>query len=471
MSETIVIIEDVPSQLRGAQPHLRLALQFVAVDCSRHHLPDTVLERVKAMSLVVFDFETVGQDQLSLMAEMRAARPNLPMMVLLPLGQEWQYQRFVDMGMADVLVKPLELVRLRHAVGNALKVQRMSQLIARLERVHAQHVQFSDIVGSHPEFLRAKELAKSLAATDRPLFLDGLEGTGKTLMAQAVHGHSKRAGKPFVGMDCRRVAERDAEAMLFGSEEGQHGKLMEAHGGTLYLREVGGLPVALHHRLHETLQSGRLRGRPLDVRVVASSSVPLEPLVREGKFSLALYRLLYADPVVLPSLEARISDVPALAHHFLALHSAREGKYISRFSDDALEALTAGAWPGNLAQLSGLVQRCCLLAAHDMIDAGTLRLVQQLESVNYSARMPQQEDVPSCVDKQGRVKKLKSIEEEMIHFALKSSGGCMTKAARSLGIGRSTLYRRVLSGDGKSHKVLANQTTRPRMRVSSTDFS
>ncbi|NBO19083.1 MAG: sigma-54-dependent Fis family transcriptional regulator [Proteobacteria bacterium] len=472
MSETIVIIEDVPSQLRGAQPQLRLALQFVAVDCrGGNGIPDGLLQHVKNVSLIIFDFETLSQEHLYLMAELRAAWPQLPQIVLLPLGQEWQYQRLVDMGMTDVLVKPLELTRLRISVGNALKVQRMSQLIARLERATAMHVHFGELVGNHPDFVLAKQKAQDMARNDRPVFIEGVEGAGKTLLAQAIHGQSERGGRAFVVMDCRRVEEREAEALLFGSEGEFAGKIDAAQNGTLYLREIGALSVALHHRLHDTLQSGQWRGRPMNLRVICSSSAPLEPQVRDGKFSLALYRWLHAEPIALPPLEARRADIPALAHHFLTMHSAREGKYISRLSDDALESLCAQEWPGNVAQLSALVQRCCLLAAHDMIDAGTLRLVQQLESVHYPSRQVQMEDVPSCVDRQGRVKKLKSIEEEVIHFALKSSGGCMTKAARSLGIGRSTLYRRVLSGDAKAHKILANQTTRPKMRMSSSDFS
>jgi DNA-binding NtrC family response regulator len=257
------------------------------------------------------------------------------------------------------------------------------------------------------------------------------------------------------------------------------GKLREADSGTLVLKNIGALPLLLQHRLLEVLAETQARpvgaSAPvaIDVRIVSIASDQVEPLIAQGKFSHMLYQRLHSVAIAVPPLRDRRSDIPLLARHFIGMYAAMENKSLYGLTDRALEYLACGAWPGNVRQLSSLLWRAVILCNQELLDTADIRVIPQLQPMQYDFS---QDNVmasvsPLLLDMQGRMKKLKSIEEEVIRFALSYSNGCMTRAARSLGIGRSTLYRRVNELMMEGYIPRANQTTRPMMKVSSAERS
>jgi DNA-binding NtrC family response regulator len=487
MKETILIIDDEPAQLRSTEYAIQQKLFYntLTAQNTEEAVQFVMSAETPPPDVVLLDLAKPGSQGLQVIRRIKSCRPQLPIIVLTQYGDDEYAAQVIQAGGNDFLNKPVGLERLKLSIQNALKIQRMSSLIARLERKCTGIVSFADIIGSHSLMRAALMAAQTATTSKKAVLIEGENGTGKELLAQAIHGNSDRFGKPFIVIDCERLTDHEAEAFVFGQENflGQMhspGKLREADQGTLFLREISALKPALQHRLLEVLQEGLItpigasEPVPVDIRIICSTSKNLELFVRDGLFSHMLFRHINRTAITLPALRNRREDIPQLANYFLMTHTARENKFISRFSEDALEALLNNAWPGNISQLSSLIWRCTILCNHDTIDAGTLRLIQQLEPVHYASRTnTATSDAPSLVDMQGQIKKLRSIEEDAIRFALRSAGGCMTRAARSLGIGRSTLYRRLseMLPEDEVYTSRENQTMRPTTTVSSDDLS
>lgn len=465
MADRLLILEDTPSQLRSIEASMLYPFSYLSIPEGKEYEGcEAIFPQGKALpALIIADFKHFSPEHMRLLQDIRASKPLVPVIVMVAFGDEETRRSMYKLGVTEVLMKPVELERISYCINSVLKMQRMVTLIARLERQVAGTMKFSDIIGYSAPIRHVISMGEHAAQNRKHVLIEGESGTGKGMMARAIHGNLSTQ-LPFVTMDCEHLPEQETEAYVFGTG----GKLEDAGNGTLFLREVGGLPALLQERMVKVLEEAEAQGG--GVRVISTSSVPLEPLIRKGLFSHALYRLIRKSYIAMPKLNERREDIPLLAQHFLAMHTARDNKFILRFSEDALRMLANSEWPGNVAQLSNLVYRCSMLCNHDTIDAGTLRLVQQLEPVHYAGQMHLlASDTPSMVDTQGKIKKLRSIEEEAIRFALKHYGGSMTKAAASLGIGRSTLYRRMM--EHKDHMPRANQTTRPMIQMSSTDFS
>ena len=461
MIEQVLVLEDVHSQLRVVSSSIQHSLAFISVVSGQGvvHCEDIFSKNKVLPAIILADFSHYKTEHMHLLREIRASRPLIPMLALVPFGDKALKQALYAMGICEVLFRPIEVDELVHRINSQLIMQRMSSLIMRLERKFSGKVLFGDLVGYSSSLKQAIARAQQLAGK-RVVMIEGEVGTGKTLLARAMHG-AVAADQEFLFVDCEREVSRCTDVMPLPTIEG-------LGVGTLYLREVRYLTKKMQEqflswlRLNEVSSGG--------VSLICTSSVRLQDLVKDNLFDPELCWLLCRNSIVMPSLYERREDIAKLAQHFLAMHTARNNKFINRFSDDALRMLANADWPGNVTQLSNLVYRCCMLCNHDVIDAGTLRLVQQLEPVHYARQANGiSAGMPSMLDAKGKIKKLKSIEEEAIQYVLSHSDGSMTKAAASLGIGRSTLYRRIT---GKEPQMLrANQTTRPMMRMSSTDFS
>lgn len=453
MTEQLLVLEDIISELRGLKSPLQQDLYFVTLPVQAQ----AALHGKALPQLVVADFADYGSEKMRLLQDIRGLQPAMPMIALVGFGDDAARARLWEAGFQEVLMRPVAVDVLEQAVRRQLKILRMHKQIARMERQAKGWVRFTDVIGSSAVMRQVVALGEQVAVARKHALIEGAGGTGKALLARAIHGRMCPEGA-FVTLDCEYLPEQALERLFSPA-----GLWQAARGGVLFIREVGQMPPELQQALLE-----RMQREDEGVRVLASSSVALEDNIRKGEFSHGLYRLLRQGYIPMPSLEERKDDIALLAQHFLDVHTARVNKFIRCFSEDALKALTRSHWPGNVAQLSALVYRCCMLCNHDMIDEGTLRMVQQLEPMYYTQMQLTPRDTPTLVDAEGRIKKLKSIEEEAIRYALMHYGGSMTKAAASLGIGRSTLYRRMM---GKDQMVRANQTTRPMMAISSSDFS
>ncbi|MCY9657770.1 sigma-54-dependent Fis family transcriptional regulator [Paenibacillus chondroitinus] len=301
---------------------------------------------------------------------------------------------------------------------------------------------FHDLVGTCPTFLQRKELAQKASTADFPVLLLGESGVGKELFAQSIHTASSRSGAPFIALNCSAIPDSLVESELFGyargaftgaSKEGNIGKFEAAHKGTIFLDEIGDMPLRAQAALLRVLQDGRItpvgsaKSKTVDVRVIAATNKDLAAEVKAGGFRADLYYRLKGIPITLPALRER-SDILALALHLLQKHASP----CCAFTEAAKRKLLAYNWPGNVRELSGILMQAIFLAGDQSIDADHLML--EAAQVDETLSEPPSENHPLT---------LKEAEIKAIKMALTSSEWNLSKAAAKLQIGRTTLYRKI----------------------------
>ncbi len=344
---------------------------------------------------------------------------------------------------------------------------------------------FADIASASPDMIRVIDLARRASQSTIPVMLEGESGVGKEMAARAIQSAGERAGKPFVTVNCGAIPENLVESILFGHEKGaftgateKHtGKFMEADGGTLFLDEVGDLPLDIQVKLLRAVQQGEIetvgssRVQKVNVRLISATNKDLIEEVKAGRFREDLYYRLNVFPITIPALRRRKEDIPNLVRVFLSRFSAEQRLGVPvTISAGAMALLTAYDWPGNIRQLENTIYRAVVLAqgleltetdfpqilaqlpdfaveaVHRPAGERHLRLIESLSApVQVVAAEPPglRQDVIVSTDDSGEVRTLADVEEELIRFALKFYGGQMSRVARRLGIGRSTLYRKL----------------------------
>jgi transcriptional regulator with PAS, ATPase and Fis domain len=319
--------------------------------------------------------------------------------------------------------------------------------VKRLRATLASANGFGELVGSSPAMQRVYALLARVADSESSVLITGESGTGKELVARALHHSSPRHGGPFVAINCAAMPESLLESELFGHEKGaftdarsaRAGLFVQATGGTLFLDEIGDLPLALQPKLLRALQERQVRpvgGRkevPFDVRIVAATNRDLETAIDEGRFREDLYFRIDVIEVALPPLRARGNDVLALAQNFLVRFSEKAGKGVVGLMTPVAKHLIDYDWPGNVRELHNVIERAVALATHDHIT------VDDLPEKVLRVKKPR---VPLPIDAEDLVS-LEEMERRYIHHVLEASGGSRTVAARTLGLDRSTLWRKL----------------------------
>ena len=320
-------------------------------------------------------------------------------------------------------------------------------------------------------------LGQRAAQSNIPILIEGESGVGKELIARAIQGCSERAGKPFVTVNCGAIPENLVESILFGHEKGaftgasdKHlGKFQEADGGTLFLDEIGELRLDMQVKLLRALQEGEIdpvgakRPVKVDVRIISATNRDLAELTHQGQFREDLFYRLNVFPMFIPPLRERHEDIPALAKYFVARFAAEENKQVAGFTPEALALLDSYAWPGNVRQLENTIFRAVVLCDADALDVvdfpqiasamGVVAHERKITNVmappgtaRNNAPMPTRAAPTygiSGTDTSGHMRKLEEIEAEIIRMAIARYDGRMSEIARRLGIGRSTLYRKL----------------------------
>ena len=356
-------------------------------------------------------------------------------------------------------------------IGTALERDQLSAEVMRLRSVLHERRAEDRIIGQAPAIRRAIELALNVADTQTSVLIQGESGTGKELLANLIHYNSRRKEGPYVKLNCGAIPETLLESELFGHERGAFtdarqrrlGRFEEATGGTLFLDEIGEMSLSAQVRLLRVLQDGeftRVGGSEVvraDVRVVAASNVDLGQAVERGTFRRDLFYRLSVFPIELPPLRERTGDIHTLVIHFLEHYKQKTGRFISGISREALQALNGYGWPGNVRELENAVERAVIIASGRQIELDDLpeaitRAAQEERSRTRGEReraaaegrpVTLEVDIPATVDE---------IERRAIEATLDYTGGDKTRAARALGIGRKTLYRKLqqYSGEGAS---------------------
>ena len=365
-------------------------------------------------------------------------------------------------GLYDCVARPLELVRLVQAVSRACERRILVRRLQALQSQLSERDILQTLAGPSPlsqELGRQVERALHSAV---PVCITGESGSGKEYVARAIHAGGSRRQQPFVVLNCAAVAESRQESELFGADRGalgsgalpRRGRLEEASGGTLFLSEVDAMSPTAQATLLRTLQAGVVRrvggseDIPVDVRVVCATGKDLAAAVDAGRFRADLYQKLTAYPIHIAPLRDRREDIPPLVAHFLQSQERESSDAVSRVSPDVMEALTRYDWPGNVRELENVILRSLLAARGDEITLADLPpavrqaglpAVGDLEAVG--------ERVPEGSPESERVVPLRELERRAIEAALRSTRGSVGKAAKLLGIGRATLYRRLATLD------------------------
>jgi DNA-binding NtrC family response regulator len=443
-SATILVVDDDVAQCDFLKEELER--EGYSVEVANGGRPG--VERVKrgGIDLVVSDVKMPDLDGLDLLREVRAVEPCPYVITVTGFGSIDTAIRAVKLGAYDYLTKPFEIEHLLLTIEKALSERKLRSEVVRLREEVIRRDRLDNIIGRSSAMQEIFSLIRRVAGSPASVLITGDSGTGKELVARAIHAHGARKARPFVAMNCSAIPETLLESELFGYARGAHstartdrdGLFVEADGGTLFLDEIAEMPLHLQPKLLRVLQDGEVR--PLgtnkmvkvDVRVIAATNRDLSVSLREGQFREDLYYRLNVVQLHLPPLRARTEDILPLAEHFLARSAARAQKTMRGFSESAKKLMLAHPFPGNVRELENLVERAVALAETDMIGP---------EDLPPAIRERKSQDRLATAVAQGLT--LDQLEREFIERVLDAEGGNKTRAALRLGLDRKTLYRKL----------------------------
>jgi DNA-binding NtrC family response regulator len=481
MSQTVLIVDDDPVQRRLLETAVgRMGLQTATAAGGGLALELLLSPKGEQISLMLLDLMMPDVDGIEVLTKLRAVNQSVAVIVLTANGGIDSAVEAMRAGATDFLVKPASPERIKVSIQNALKVGVLTGEISRLKKKQQNRLVFDDLIATSPAMRQVIRMGERAAQSNIPILVEGESGVGKELIARAIQGYSDRAGKPFITVNCGAIPENLIESILFGHERGaftgatdKHlGKFQEADGGTLFLDEIGELKLDMQVKLLRALQEseidpvGAKRPVKVDVRIISATNRDLVELTRDGRFREDLYYRLNVFPVMIPPLRERREDIPALAQYFVTRFAAEENKQLSGFTADALELLNSYSWPGNVRQLENTVFRAVVLCDTDTLDVADFPQIANAMGVTPRERsqphavVSAEEVGPAArtvaaatrtapayaiagVDSAGHMRKLEELESEIIRMAIARYHGRMSEVARRLGIGRSTLYRKL----------------------------
>lgn len=496
VSSRILIVDDDPVQRRL----LMAATERAGHVCELAETGDAALARLSApgpqIDAMVLDLMMPGKNGLDVLAHLGGAQASLPVIVQTGHGGIEMVVRAMRAGAFDFVVKPVSPDRLALALDNALKAARAPAAPG----PHGGGAGFGAVVAASPAMERVVSLAKRAAASTIPVVLEGESGVGKEMIARAIQNESARRSKPFITVNCGAIPDNLVESILFGHEKGaftgaaeRHaGKFAEADGGTLFLDEIGELPPGVQVKLLRAVQLGEIETvgarlpRKVDVRLISATNKDLIAEVKAGRFREDLYYRLNVFPVHVPALRKRKEDIPQLVRHFIARFSKAPGmKRVSGVAPETMALLTAHDWPGNIREVENAIHRAMVLCDDGVLSSDLFPQIEaqlpgyRLDTADPDASPSRPEQLgetpplqPTLADgdgaedavppaaamtlaplhgqpamatisDDGEVRPISEIEEELIRFALAFYEGRMSEVARRLGIGRSTLYRKL----------------------------
>lgn len=470
MAKTVLVVDDDPTQRRLVQAVLEREGFAVAQAENGGEAIDR-LTKGDGADVILLDMVMPGMSGLECLAELRAAGVATPVIVLTANAGIESVVKAMQAGAQDFFVKPVSAERLLVGVRNALQMTQLTAEVGRLKKHNAGRSTFDDLVGDSPPMRMVKALGVRAARSTIPVLITGESGVGKEVIARALHGASDRAGRPFVAVNCGALPANLVESILFGHEKGSFtgahdkhlGKFKEADGGTLFLDEIGELPLDMQVKLLRALQEGEIdpvgskRPVKVDVRIVSATNRELDRQVAAGAFREDLFYRLNVFPIEAPALRERREDIAALVDHFIGRFNVEEGKRVVGCAPETTELLRAFDWPGNVRQLENAVYRAIVLAdgpflkPHDFpAISGVAMPTPEVDaaapanaSVAPSDLPPMPEAPVRILDGKGHLRTLEEIERDLIQHAIEVYAGHMSEIARRLGIGRSTLYRKV----------------------------
>lgn len=460
MSTRILIADDDPIQRRHLEAAvLRMGYRTILSDGGTSAL-GFICSR-KDIALILLDLAMPDMDGISVLSRMREAGIQTPVIVLVQNDTMDKAMQAIRFGAVDFMTKPVAFERVQVSLANAFKLDSLIQELKRTRSYEKSHILLSEMVAKSSEMEKVVSLARRVTQLDTPLLIEGEAGTGKETLARAISSSGQRWQGPFISIDCRSLAKQNPDEVLFGQSDAPTalqvgnapiqiaGKFAEAQGGTLFLDEISALSHRTQLRVFEIMQADHLS----DTRIIASNSHSLVERVHMGRFHPGLYHLVSSFLIAMPPLRDRIEDIPLLAHQFL-MHFAGEERlgHITGITPYVLESLKSYHWPGNVRELKNAIYHAVLLCEehaltirdfrHLGFEGGAIR-VNDNEFVNQASINRFGSRSIRGITSEGEVRTLAATEEDMIRFAIAHYEGHISEVARRLGIGRTTLYRKL----------------------------
>jgi DNA-binding NtrC family response regulator len=411
------------------------------------------------LSAILLDQWVPGDDACALIAELKSRRPALPILMLTTSASPLLAVEAMRAGASDYLVKPVSPDRLMEALRSVTTRESPRDELAPLTEKMSASLDFDAMIGTAPQFRAALAQAAKAARGQGHVLIEGERGTGKEMLMRAMHGASPRSKESLRIINLASIPAGSIESVLFGHEPGsfpgafdrQIGAFQHCDGGTLILDEIDRLTPVLQQRLNEALDSGIIRpvgasyGFRVDVRLLVTSNAGIDRLVESGQFDAALAARLGATRIHLPPLRERTGDIPSLTRHFLARIGEQPGLNHLSISESALALLAAYHWPGNVRQLQSVLFRAAVYCeGNTLTDESFPQLSEMLGEQETTRPSGMHEGVGIMLyTEDGNLRPLEEIEADVIRLAIGHYRGRMTEVARRLGIGRSTLYRKL----------------------------
>jgi two-component system, NtrC family, nitrogen regulation response regulator NtrX len=435
----LLIVDDEANTLASLSRAFRLAgHEAVVCDNAAKALE---LVRAEVFDLILSDVVMPGKDGLSLLEDLKSQGVATPVVMMSGQAHIDMAVRATRLGALDFLEKPISTEKLMLTVENALKLQRLESENRQLRQRLGKH----EIVWTGETMKKLMAQVERVASGETRVCILGETGTGKELVARTLHERSPRASGPFITLNCAAVPAELIESELFGHEKGSFtgagarhiGKFEQAEGGTIFLDEIGDMPLPMQAKLLRVLEEGEVErigaDKPIavDVRVLVATHRNLEALVREGRFRQDLFHRIYVFPLLLPPLRERKEDIPVLVQHFAEQVCAQNSWKPSVFTADAIQELMAQSWAGNIRELRNVVERLMLLAPDGQVSPDIVRLA-----------LPQSETHGSSLGSGTLTERVQNFERDVILAELKRCHHHITNAAKALGLERSHLYKK-----------------------------
>lgn len=446
MAETICIIDDEPAILHSLSSILEDEGYQVIV--ANNGVEGLSLVRSDSPDLVILDIWMPEMDGLETLKRLRAQFPGILVVMMSGHGSIETAVKATKLGAYDYLEKPLDLEKITILVRHALHQRKLEEENLNLRiKVEGRF----ELIGSSSAMTRLRDMIAMAAPTNSRVLISGANGTGKELVARAIHLQSPRHNRPFVEINCAAIPETLIENELFGHEKGaftgatsmKRGKFELADGGTLFLDEVGDMSVATQAKVLRVLQEQqftRVGGTKLltvNVRVIAASNKDLADEISKGNFREDLYYRLNVLPIEVPPLKEHRDDIPELAQHFLTMHSEEQGMKPKEFNAHGLKALQSHDWPGNIRELRNLIERLLIMVPKPVIDRPDVEMFLQV-------RAPSGVPVLSVGTQYDSLREARNVfEREIISQKLRANNWNVSKTADELKIERSHLHRKI----------------------------
>jgi len=457
----VLVVDDEESVRQSMQRIFRRSYQVLEAGDAATAL--AALGR-RAVDVVILDVRLPDANDTQLLGKIRAMDDSVEVILVTAVREIRTAVEAMKLGAYDYLTKPFDVDELRAVVNRAVERRALRRTILAFRSELSQAQGFEAIVGVHPSMGRVYDLITRVAPTTTTVLIQGETGTGKELIARAIHHQSPRRENPFVAVNLAAIPESLVDSELFGHEKGAFtgaykrrlGRFELAHGGSIFLDEIGSLRVDVQAKLlrvlqeHEVERLGGTQTIKVDARLLAATNIDLRRAIAAGTFREDLYYRLNVVPITVPPLRDRLDDIPLLVSHFIQKYSQKFGRTVREITDDALELLKTYAWPGNVRELENIIERSVALARGPVI---------HLQHLPIELALPN--GVTSDAPREGLPLKerLSQIETQLILRTLESTRWNYVKTAKQLGIHRNTLM----------HKLQARGIRRPDHPLSGLD--